>query len=155
MIDFKQTLKLFETEFGFEFLKKTRKREYVEARATFIYYLYKYKKIGLSNISRLIYRNTGWKINHATVFHSIKLWDMYSKYNPQLDTVLKRIIGQFDNDNDKIEYIKNTVSRLSSGKIDIVHQKILDYYERQVIEDQLQDAELNDISDGTVKFVKK
>ena len=70
--DFIKIKKQFELEFGFSFLQETRKREYVEARACFIYYLYAFKKLGLVEITKLIEKEEGWKPNHATIHHSLK-----------------------------------------------------------------------------------
>jgi len=132
MTEFEQTVWFFEKEFGFEFLVETRKREYVEARATLIHYLYNFKKLGLTEISKLIYAHSGWKINHATIHHSIKNQPIYSKYNPKLDEVLRAIVGYFDKDADKIQYIKNTITRLPSEVIDELHQDVLDAYAEQL-----------------------
>lgn len=145
MKDIRKIAMIFEDEFGFDVLKKTRKRKYVEARATLIYYLYTYEKINLLGISRLIEEHCGWKINHATIFHSIKLHPMYCKYNPILDDVLKAVLGHFNNDRDKIQYIKNTVPRLSSDKVTNIHNKVLLEYEKQVVED-LQELEQSKIN---------
>jgi len=145
MKNIKKLVKIFEAEFGFDILKKTRKRKYVEARATLIYYLYTFEKISLLGISRLIHNHCGWKINHATIFHSIKLQPVYCKYNPKLDDVLKAVLGHFNNDRDKIQYIKNTVPRLSSDKVSNIHNNVLLEYEKQVIEDlqELEESKIN------------
>lgn len=132
MTQFEQTVWIFEKEFGFEILTKTRKREYVEARGTLMYYLYKFEKKGLTEISKLIYEHTGWKINHATIHHSIKNQPIYSKYNPKLDEVLRAVVGWFDKDADKIQYIKNTITRLPSEVIEELHQDVLDAYAEQL-----------------------
>ncbi len=145
MKDIKKLVKIFEAEFGFDILKKSRKRKYVEARAALIYYLYTFEKISLLGISKLIYNHCGWKINHATIFHSIKNEPIYSKYNPKLDEVLRAVVGWFDNDKDKIQYIKNTVPRLSSDKVSYIHSKVLLEYDKQVVEDllELEESQIN------------
>ena len=112
MRDFMMIKKQFEIEFGFEFLKVTRKREYVEARAAFIYYLYRFRQYGLLDIARMIKTASGWKVNHATTHHAIKNFEMYCKFNPKLDKALLSIIGAFDDVKDKQRYVRNAITQL-------------------------------------------
>lgn len=126
--EFEQIKRRFELEFGYKFLDKTRKRDIVEARATFITYLKRYKHRGLLEIARLINYSTGWKINHATIYHAIENYEMYSQYNPRLDEVMRSVIGAFANDSDKQQYIRNTITRLPSSVLNNVHQIVQDEY---------------------------
>tara|TARA_R100001163_G_scaffold11614_4_gene10621 strand:- start:11100 stop:11528 length:429 start_codon:yes stop_codon:yes gene_type:complete len=132
MTNFNKVVNLFENQFGFKFIKNTRKKEYVEARAVFIHYLYNFEKLNLLEIQDLIYQYTGWRINHATIFHSLKNQPIYCKKNPKLDNVLKAVIEYFNNDRDKIEYVKNTVVKLRSNSINKIHKEVLKEYEKQV-----------------------
>ena len=119
--EFEQIKRRFELEFGYEFLTKTRRRDIVEARATFIMYLKKYKFRGLLEIARMINYSTGWKINHATIHHAIENYEMYTKFNPRLDEVMRSVIASFSKDSDKQQYIKNTIARLPSDVLNNVH----------------------------------
>ena len=86
---------IVEKEFGLDITKRTRRREYVEARAIYYGLLRDYTTLGLANIGRSI------KKNHATVLHgqrNLKDWlvvdkrimEIYSK----LEGKLKRIVAE-------------------------------------------------------------
>lgn len=134
MKEFMKIKKQFEIVFGFEFLKVTRKREYVEARAAFIYYLYRFKQLGLLDIARMIKTASGWKVNHATIHHAIKNFEMYCKYNPKLDENLLTIIGVFDDVQDKQRYVRNAITKLPAEVVDDVHKIVQKEYTK-VLED--------------------
>ena len=141
MKEFMKIKKQFEIEFGFQFLKITRKREFVEARAAFIYYLYRFKHYGLLDIARMIKTATGWKVNHATIHHAIKNFEMYCKFNPQLDVHLLSIIGTFADVKDKQRYVKNVITKLPDDVVDKVHEIVQTSYTKVLVEDAT--AELN------------
>ena len=105
-----------------------RRWEIVEARATFIMYLKKYRFRGLVEIARLIEYSTGWKINHATIHHALEEYETYTKYNPRLDEVMRSVIGAFQKDSDKQQYIKNTITRLPSDVLNNVHDIVQNEY---------------------------
>lgn len=102
---------------GIDIFKKTRQREYVEYRALYNYILYKIKGLSLMQIVR-IYQDNGKPYNHATVLHSLKMFDIYKTYNhkllPVLDELCYELYGSLDNE---IAYIKNSISEMSSGQI--------------------------------------
>lgn len=102
---------------GIDIFKKTRQREYVEYRALYNYILYKIKGLSLMQIVR-IYQDNGKPYNHATVLHSLKMFDIYKTYNhkllPVLDELCYELYGSLDNE---IAYIKNSISAMSSGQI--------------------------------------
>ena len=86
---------IVEKEFGLDITKRTRRREYVEARAIYYGLLRDYTTLGLANIGRSI------KKNHATVLHgqrNLKDWlvvdkrimEIYSK----LEGKLQRIVAE-------------------------------------------------------------
>ena len=86
---------IVEKEFGLDITKRTRRREYVEARAIYYGLLRDYTTLGLANIGRSI------KKNHATVLHgqrNLKDWLVVDKrimeiYN-KLEGKLKRIVAE-------------------------------------------------------------
>lgn len=129
---FRKYRKQFELEFGFAFLKQTRKREYVEARAAFIYYLSKFKKVGLVRITDLIKADRGWKPNHATIHHSLKNYDMYCKYNPKIDSAVRNVIGYFRNTQDKQLYISNAIKNLDDDVVDRIHTEVVYEYKKYI-----------------------
>ena len=66
------------------------------------------------------YSNNGWNINHATIIHSIRSFDLHKKYNPNLLIWLEVIINEINEmDNfTKRQYIKSKISRLNNKDID-------------------------------------
>lgn len=114
--DFIKITNEFRQEFGFDFLKQTRKREYIEARSVLINYFYNYKGMGLSLIARTIGEISDWKPNHATIYHALKQYDVYTTYNKNLNAVLKKVIG-VSSVSDMKTYIQNTVSNLDDSTV--------------------------------------
>lgn len=122
-----------------DLFRVTRKREYIEVRSLLNHILYNYKKMALVDIVKF-YNNNGWKINHATLIHSIKTFDLHKKYNHSLIIWLETIINQINEmDNfSKREYIKSKVNRLTNKDIDEITMVISNMpeenlqYERQL-----------------------
>lgn len=112
-----ETAEYIKTATGIDVFKNTRQREYVEYRALYNYILYKIKGLSLMKIVR-IYQENGKPYNHATVLHSLKMFDIYKTYNhrllPVLDELCYELYGSLDNE---IAYIKNSISEMSSGQI--------------------------------------
>lgn len=112
-----ETAEYIKTATGIDVFKNTRQREYVEYRALYNYILYKIKGLSLIQIVR-IYQENGKPYNHATVLHSLKMFDIYKTYNhkllPVLDELCYELYGSLDNE---IAYIKNSISEMSSGQI--------------------------------------
>ena len=97
----------------------TRRREYVETRSLLNYILYNYKRMTLSKITEF-YNNNGWNINHATIIHSIRSFELHKNYNPNLLIWLEHIVDNINKmDNfTKREYIRTKVNRLKNKDID-------------------------------------
>lgn len=133
--EFEKIAKRFELEFGFQFLKKTREREKVEARAALIFYLKKFRYLSLYEIARLIEQYCGWKPNHATVLHATVSYDMYAKFNRRIDDVLKAVIGYYEKDSDKTRYIKQNIEKMPSEVIKKIHNEVVREYDKILDED--------------------
>lgn len=116
MKDFITIADEFKQEFGFDFLKKSRKREYIEARSVLINYFYNYRKMGLTQIARAIGAISEWKPNHATIYHALQQYDVYTTYNKKLDCVLKKVIG-VSSIKDMKTYIQHTVENLDDDTV--------------------------------------
>ena len=101
----------------------TRRREYVEARSLLNYILYNYKRMTLSKITEF-YNNNGWNINHATIIHSMRSFDLHKKCNPVLVIWLEHIV---DNIN------KMVISNMHDREIELKNKKyITRKYEKQL-----------------------
>lgn len=135
--EFTQIVKRFELEYGYQFLKKSRLRDDVEARATLINYLKKFRNLRLVQIAKLIEQYSGWKPNHATILHATVNYDMYAKFNRNNDDVLKAVIGYFEKDSDKTRYIKQNIEKMPSDVIQKIHNKVVQEYDRILNEDPI------------------
>ena len=140
MKDFITITDEFKQEFGFDFLKQTRKREYIEARSVLINYFYHYRKMGLSQIARAIGAISEWKPNHATIYHALQQYDVYTTYNKNLDCVLKKVIGISDM-SDKKTYIAHTVSSLDDATVNKMFETASQTYAAQLDQIQLNKLE--------------
>tara|TARA_R110001632_G_scaffold111824_1_gene222662 strand:+ start:138 stop:587 length:450 start_codon:yes stop_codon:yes gene_type:complete len=99
--------------------KVTRKRENVEVRSLLNYILHNYKHMSLTKITKF-YNNNGWNINHATIIHSMKSFNLHKKYNPNLVIWLEHIVDNINKMDNfiKREYIKNKIGGLNNKDID-------------------------------------
>ena len=80
---------------GVDVFKNTRKTEYVEYRSLYNYILWKVMKKSLTWI-RDNYKENGKNYDHATVIHSIKMFDIYKKYNKNIMPLFNELC-QFNN----------------------------------------------------------
>lgn len=113
---------------GLDFLKRTRKREYIEARAAFYYYLRTYEFRTYSQIQKVVQDLAGWKPNHASIMHSINSFDVYSYYNQELTALLQYVLYINDNPTNKPLFIKSVIQGCSDEVIDKVHYIVAEDY---------------------------
>tara|TARA_R110000796_G_scaffold10042_3_gene33669 strand:- start:4036 stop:4512 length:477 start_codon:yes stop_codon:yes gene_type:complete len=127
-IDIEKLIYIFEFEFGLKLFKNTRKREYVEARAVFIYYLYNYCNLRLTDIVNAISKHSGRTFNHATILHSIKNYEVYTRYNTYLEERLFTVVNKVDNKKDKTTFIKYAISKMPDDVIEEMYIHLKDKY---------------------------
>tara|TARA_R110000868_G_scaffold97547_1_gene268217 strand:+ start:6300 stop:6749 length:450 start_codon:yes stop_codon:yes gene_type:complete len=102
---------------GVDVFKNTRVRRYVEFRALYNYVLYNIMEKGLTAI-RDLYIENGKPYDHATVLHSLKMFDVYKKYNPKILPLLDEISFELYNTHDnKLTFIKNSVKNMDSKEV--------------------------------------
>jgi len=89
---------------GIDIFKNTRKQEYVDARALFIFLAYNVYKYKLHEIEKY-FISRGKLYNHATVLYALKNFNNYRKFNKKLDVWLCELTDQ---DTDTI-YKKNVI----------------------------------------------
>jgi hypothetical protein len=121
---------------GFDILKKTRKREYIEARSLLFYVLSKYYEQRNCSIKRHI-KVGGKPLNHATILHSVKSFEIYRRYNKNLDKWLDAITIDEDDQSPrelKINYIKSKLDYLLPEDIDQLANQVRDMFEEAIIE---------------------
>jgi len=104
---------------GIDVFKNTRKTSYVEARSLLGFILKNYEKMTLYQI-RDFYIENGKSMNHATVIHSIKNFQVFKNYEPQLIDWLNIISEDLDafNNEAKRELIKLKVNYISNKDVD-------------------------------------
>lgn len=130
MKDFVFIKRQFEDELAVKMFERTRKREVVEARATFYYYLHNFRKLGLVEITRLVEQHTGYKPNHATIHHAKEMYDLYAQHNKTLDEALRNVVGHFNSQADKQRYIKSKLAKLPDVVIDQIYESVEAEYEK-------------------------
>ena len=104
---------------GINIFDNTRKREYVEARSLLSFVLRRYEKMTLIQI-RDFYRLNGKDMNHATVIHGVKNFNIFKQYNTDLMDWLNVIsddIGEYNNEA-KRELIKLKLNYISNKDVD-------------------------------------
>lgn len=83
---------------GVDIFHKTRLKQQVCARSMFNYILKKSHKWGLSRIAQF-YRQNGYKgYDHATVYHSIKMYDIYVTQYPEYAVLFDDIAYAFNDE---------------------------------------------------------
>jgi|TARA_R110002126_G_scaffold73076_1_gene182352 hypothetical protein len=63
--------------------ENSRKREIIEIRSALIKILREYQEMTLNEIARFFINNNRY-MDHSTVLHSLKNYEIYIKYNPKL-----------------------------------------------------------------------
>ena len=106
-------------------LKKTRKMEYVEARALLIHLLYNECNLGYTQICKF-FKENGKYIHHATVMHSLKNFEMYIRYSKTLKLYHTEIlaIGSRGSVPAKIDYVKQRLEEVNPFLIEEIYNLI-------------------------------
>ena len=109
----------------------TRRRENVEVRSLLNYILY--KKMPLNKITKF-YNNNGWDINHATIIHSIRSFELHKKHNSDLVIWLDHIVDNINKMDNfiKRDYIRSKINSLNNKDIDELTMVISNMPERKL-----------------------
>tara|TARA_R100001463_G_scaffold127705_2_gene185926 strand:+ start:1064 stop:1519 length:456 start_codon:yes stop_codon:yes gene_type:complete len=100
---------------------KTRKQEYVYVRSVFNHTLNKVFTWGLSRIAQL-YNQNGYKnYDHATVWHSLNMFDLYIQYEPTLMDLYEKIGMHTKNKNALRVLIHNKLKGLSPEQLEAIN----------------------------------
>lgn len=84
-----ELLSIISNEYDTDIFSKSRERECVEARAIFSKILYSYHGMGYSKIGRIL------KKNHATIYHYIKNFEDWIKYDEILKSKYFNILNVY------------------------------------------------------------
>ena len=120
---------------GQNVLNKSRLRKIVESRALLNKILYDFKNMTLAEI-RNFYRDRGKPMNHATVLHSLRNFDMYRKFNPKLNEYFNDMVRDYEptSKHTKINFIENKVKYLSDKNLNKVHRLVNRLFTKELIE---------------------
>ena len=97
---------------GIDVFEKTRKQENVYTRSVFNHCLKQSFGWGLTKIAKL-YIDNGYKTyDHATVWHSLQMFDLYVQYEPKLMDLYERISDNQKSKNSQIVLIGSKLKAL-------------------------------------------
>lgn len=85
-------LNVISNEYGVDIFSSSRERDCVEARAIFSKILYSNHHMGYTKIGRLLSKN------HATIYHYIKNFDSWIKYDDRLKSKYLNILSVYSKD---------------------------------------------------------
>jgi hypothetical protein len=114
---------------GLSPFRHTRKREYIDVRATLTFLLYNNLNFTLAELSRF-YKSNGKPYDHATALHALKNFEVYRRYNDKIDKWLDTF--QDTNQHTKLQksMIKQNLNYLSPNNIKRLNKIVNIMYER-------------------------
>lgn len=101
---------------GIDVFKNTRKREYVEFRALYNYILHKIMNKSLTWI-RDNYIENGKNYDHATVIHSLNMFDVYSKYNEKIMPLFNELCQVNTSISERIAFIDTALKNMRYDEV--------------------------------------
>lgn len=119
---------------GINVFEPSRKRQYVEGRSLLIHILYKYYKYRLRDLTEL-FEIYGYPITHASVIHSLKTFEIYLKYNPDLVEWYQSLVYDIEDDSStaKIDFIIPKLRYLSDDDLLKLSTIVKEMYEEAII----------------------
>lgn len=115
---------------GLDIFKNTRKSSYIEARALFNFILYNTYGFTLAKIAGF-YRDNNKSYDHATVLHSLKNFEMYRRFSPQVNEWLESLENTQLGDRATRALTKQLVTYLTNDNLKIAYEHIKNLYEAQ------------------------
>jgi len=120
-----------------DILNNTRKREYVEARALFCTIAYTYVNLNLTQVADYL-KKRGKSSDHATVLHAIRNYEIYSKYNANLELWLSDIICNNDlNIASQKQMMIHKINQMTDENIDLLQPPMELIYQKNIVETKL------------------
>jgi hypothetical protein len=117
-----------------DIFKPSRKRKYVEARSLFVHIMFKYYKYRLRDLVE-IFAGRGYPITHASIIYSIKSFEIYIKYNQDLQAWYEAIMLDLDEDlgEARIDFIVPKLKYLSEDDLLKLSTLVKEMYENAII----------------------
>lgn len=129
---------------GINVYKNTRKSEYVEYRSLYNYILWKVMKKSLTWI-RNHYKENGKNYDHATVIHSLKMFDIYKKYNKNIMPLFNELCQFNDTVLEEIAFIDTTLQNMNKDEVKkvskLVNELLIQNYKNEASENTEVQAE--------------
>lgn len=120
----RELIQVIELNFKVNMFDKTRIRGVIEARALFIHILREYHKMRLIDIQR-VFSEKGYFIHHATILHAEKNFQSYVRSSKDLKFLTEKVLEMYDKkESFKIQYIKNSLSNITSDKLNEIYEDI-------------------------------
>lgn len=120
---------------GYKIFENTRRREVVEIRSLLYTVLKKFYKFTLREIQDLA-QEYNYTITHASVIHSIKSFEVYSKYSPHILDWYHAVVIDLEEDlaAQRIDYIKPKLKYLSDDDLLKLSTIVKEMYEEAIIQ---------------------
>ena len=115
---------------GLDIFKNTRKSSYIEARALFNFILYNTYGFTLAKIAGF-YRENNKSYDHATVLHSLKNFEMYRRFSPQVNEWLESLENTQLGDRATRALTKQLITYLTNDNLKVAYEHIKTLYEAQ------------------------
>ena len=114
--------------------ENSRSSKVVEVRSLLNKILYDFKNMTLAQI-RDFYRNTGKPMNHATILHSLKNFNMYRRYNPKLNEYFDEMIKHYElsTKHEKQKAIEHKIKYLSEDNLEEAHNLVSKLFTQELI----------------------
>ncbi len=114
--------------------ENSRSSKVVEVRSLLNKILYDFKNMTLAQI-RDFYRNTGKSMDHATVLHSLRNFNMYRMYNPKLNEYFDQMLKQHELSTkyEKQKAIEQKIKYLSDKNLDKAHALVNKLFTKELI----------------------
>ena len=114
--------------------ENSRSSKVVEVRSLLNKILYDFKNMTLAQI-RDFYRNTGKPMDHATVLHSLKNFNMYRRYNPKLNEYFDEMIKHYELSTkyEKQKSIEHKIKYLSDDNLEEAHNLVSKLFTQELI----------------------
>ena len=133
---------------GLNIFNNTRKREYIEARSLFCLICYRYLKLTYEKIAIYLI-NKGKSSDHATVLHALKSYDIYSKYNADLDIWLSEVLNCMDNldRHKKLQLAYHKMKQLNNDNLEVLSEHLDILYKDEIEQKQINEY-INETSES-------
>ena len=132
-VEFKEADKLYrqiKSVTGLDIFRNTRKNDYIEARALFNFILYNTYGFTFAKIAKF-YKDNNKSYDHATALHSIKNFDMYRRFSPQVNEWLEAIEDTDLGDEATQALAKQHITFLNNNNLKTAYEYIKTLYEQQ------------------------